>query len=557
MEQQKLVKQIIARQGELEDERKYFDDLAKEATELGYPRRSDYDDVQKTGQQRGEGVHADTAITSLNIWADGLYGHHVSPAIQWFQTQLGENWLNDVDEVREWLQECDEVMYPAYRKSNFYDSHILGTWLRDGGAIGTATMTCEEIEDRNLCCFQVLHPRSVWLQDDIYGSANLMHHKFKLTTRQVAEKFKNETAKLSEPLQFALKNNQRMTEKWEFIHAIYPNTEKIVGNIGASGMDYVSIYVQVVGEKLIRKRGLPLFPSILRLGKQDRPYGYGIIFDAIISVYIDNEMGATMLEAVQKSVNPAMWIPAEMKGMADLAPGGENYYRDISKEIKPIVEKINYPIGVDREERIQQRIKEYFSVDYFLMLQEAARNKTDLTATQVMEMQGEKAIVMGPQLGTISSALQQVHRNVFWIEYNAGRLPIAPAIVQEYSKGDINVNFIGPLPQAQKRLFKTQGITHSLASIAPIVQAQMSAGQPNTVLDKIDMDKAAEVLMESHGMPEKVMRKDEEVEAIRETRAQQLQAEQALEQAGQAADAVPKISKNVEPDSVLAALTGE
>jgi len=552
---QPLEKQIIARQGELESERQPFDELAKEATMLGYPRRSDWMDNEGTGQKREVEIHSDTAIGALNIWADGLYGHHVSPAIVWFATQLPEKWLNEMDEVREWLQECDEGLYPAYRKSNFYDSHILGTWLRDGGAIGTATLLPEEIIGEAITGFQVPHPRTIWLADDPYGRANLMHRRFKLTTRQIAAKFKNDLKKLSDPLQYDIENMKNMTKRWEFIQAIYPNVDQLTGNIGVAGMPYSSTYVQVDGEKLINQSGLPLFPPVLRLGKQDKPYGFGIIYDAIVSINTDNEMGATMLEAAQKSVDPAKMIPKDMQGNTDFAPGGENYYTDISKEIKVINEKINYPIGADREDRIQQRIRDHFHVDYFLMLMEAARNKTELTATQVMEMAGEKAIVMGPQLGTINSVLQQVHRHIFFIEYNAGRLPVAPAIVQDYSQGDINVNFVGPLPQAQKRLFKTQGITHGLASIVPIVQAQQMVGQPNTVIDKIDLDEAADVLMESHGMPEKVMRSDEEVEEIRAARAEQLQADQALEQAGQVADAVPKVSKKVEEGSVLDAVT--
>lgn len=553
---QPLEKQIIMRQGELEGERQPFDDLAKEATELGYPRRSDWTDTEKTGQKRPTTVYDDTAISGLNIWADGLYGHHVSPAILWFATQLPEKWLNEMDEVRAWLQECDEVLYPAYRKSNFYEGHILGTFLRDGGAIGTATLLPEEIIGEGIFGFQVPHPRTVWLADDPYGRANLMHRKFKITTRQVAAKFKDDIDKLSDPLQYDIKNQKNMTQRWEFIEAIYPNEDLLTGNIGIAGMPFSSTYVQVAGEKLVRQSGLPLFPPILRLGKQDKPYGYGIIYDAIISINTANEMGGTLLEAAQKSVDPAKMIPMEIKGREDLAPGGRNYYTDLSKEIKNIDEKINYPIAVDREDRIQQRIKDHFHVDYFLMLMEAARNKTELTATQVIEMAGEKAIVMGPQLGTINSVLQQNHRHVFWIEYNAGRLPVAPAIVQDYSQGDINVNFIGPLPQAQKRLFKTQGITHGLAAIVPIVQAQQAVGQTDTVIDKIDLDEAANVLMESHGMPEKVMRSEEDVGEIRAARAEQLQEEQALEQAAQVADAVPKVSGKIEKGSVLDAVTG-
>lgn len=553
-EEKPLEKQIVERQGVLEKGREEFDNLSKECTALSYPRRSDYEDTEKTGQKRAVDVYDGTAISALNIWADGLYGYHISPAIRWFATKLPERQLNEIDEVREWLQECDEELAFAYQRSNFYENSCLGIWLRDGGAIGTATMFANEIIDEEIVGFLVPHPRGIYLANDPYGRVNLLHHKFKLTTRQITEKFtKAEQAELNDPTKFDIEHKKNFAVEREFIHAIFPNDDRFIGALGNTNMPYLSVYVQVDGPKLIRKSGINIFPAVWRPAMpSNKPYGYGLVGDAIITIYTANQLADTMLGAAQLSVEKPKWIPQEMKGKTDFRPGGHNYYDDPLREIKAIDERINYPIGVDREERVQKQVRDNFKVDFFLMLAEAAKENRNLTATQVIEMQGEKAALMGPQLGTLNNVLQQIHRTVFEIEYTAGRLPIAPAIVQDYSEGRINVDFVGPLAQAQKRLFKTQGIRHSLESIGPLVEAQVAAQQPATVLDKIDMDKTAEELMESHGMPEKCMRSDEEVEDIRTARAQQEQAQRLIETAGAAADAVPKVSKKVEEGSVLA-----
>jgi len=70
-------------------------------------------------------------------------------------------------------------------------------------------------------------------------------------------------------------------------------------------------------------------------------------------------------------------------------------------------------------------------------------------------------------------------------------------------------------------------------------------------VDKVDFDFVAEEILEGYGMPQKGIRSDEDVAKIRAAKAQQMQQERQIMLTKELADAIPKLSKKVEPGSVL------
>lgn len=553
-----IEKQVIKRQGELEAVRKPFVDLWKECTRLGYPMRNDWEGTTQTGREKEVEIYDDTCKKALDLRADGIFGYHVSPAIKWFTSRMGSRELQDEEQVKKWLQECDEGMYYAYSRSNFYNTSCVGAWLRDGDGIGLAAMFAEEIIGEGKIGFIVPHPREIWVAEDKFGNPNLMHRKFKWTTTQVEEALEtNEIKKLSIALQFAIEHKEQITTKWEFVWAIWPNDKYIAGSMAQDRRKYITYLVQVDGTNLIRTGGLDIFPAVRRVKKPSNlPYGRGLIGEALVSINTSNQFCQTMMDAGELVVNPAWQIPKEMQGQFDRAPGGENYYTDPNRDIRPLNQNIKYPWGAEERKLFQEAVRENFRVDFFLALTKAAMEGRELTVPQVMEMQGEKAALMGQELGELNTDLDKIHDKVFDIEYRAGRLPPAPQIVLDYSDGQIDVDYIGPLAQAQKRLFKTEGIRHSLESLKPLVELQTLAQRPVTALDRLDEDETVQEIFDANGMPQKLMRSDEEVEEIQETRVQAQQAREAAEMATEAAKAAPGISKEVEEGSVLAEIAG-
>lgn len=569
-EEQPIEKQVIVRHAELKAVRDPFVDLWKDCTNVGYPARNDWEDTAGTGRHKEVEVYDDTCIKAVNLRADGIFGYHVSPAIRWFTQRMGSRELQDVDEVKEWLQECDEGMYYAYSRSNFYEDSCIGNFLRDGDAIGLATMFIEEIIGEGKIGFMVPHPREMFVAEDKYGRPVLMHRRFKWTALEIKDALdEKEIKKLSAGLQLDLQRNQRVTTKWEFVWAIWPNPNYIEGSIAKYRRKYITYLVQVDGTNLIRTDGLDRLPPVWRVKKPSNlPYGRGLIGDALVSIQTSNEMAKQMLDAGEYSINPAWTIPDELRGKFDRTPGGENYYKDIGREAKPLYSDIKYPFGAEERKQLQDAVKENFQLDFFMALSRAAMENTKLTATQVIEMMGEKAAMMGAQLGTLNTKLDEIHDGVFDIEMNAGRLPPPPQIVldammkeeRETGKirkaGKVDVDYVGPLAQAQKRLFKTEGIRQSLEALKPLVELQMAAGQPVTALDRLDEDETVQEIFEAHGMPQKLMHTDEEVDEIQQARAEAAQARELAELAAGAAEAVPNLQKKTEEGSPLAEIAG-
>jgi len=210
MPDESIEKQVIKRHGELEAVRKPFVDLWKECTALGYPARNDWKDTAQTGRDKDYEVYDDACIKAVNIRANGIYGHHVSPALKWFASRSPDKELQELDEIRLWLQECDEGMYYAYNRSNFYDASCIGSFLRDGDGIGLAAMFIEEIIGSGKIGFMVPHPREVWVAEDKFGTPNLMHRKFKWTTLQIKDALsESEIKKLSLGVQENIKEHKQ------------------------------------------------------------------------------------------------------------------------------------------------------------------------------------------------------------------------------------------------------------------------------------------------------------------------------------------------------------
>jgi hypothetical protein len=226
---------------------------------------------------------------------------------------------------------------------------------------------------------------------------------------------------------------------------------------------------------------------------------------------------------------------------------------------------IKYPFGAEERREFRQAVMDNFQVDYFVALSRAAQENANLREIHVMEIKGEKVALMGAGLGTLNSVLDKINEHVFDIEMKAGRLPEPPQILldkmfeeqqpgKQGKAGVIDIDYIGPLAQEQKRMFKTEGIRYGLEAVRPIVELQRVAGVPVTALDRLKVEDTVEEIFDANGMPQKLMNSDEEVEAIQMARAQDIREQKMAEWGIEAAKAVPGLGKKTEEGSPLEAI---
>lgn len=248
-----------------------------------------------------------------------------------------------------------------------------------------------------------------------------------------------------------------------------------------------------------------------------------------------------------------MIVPEELEGSDFILPGYHIYTTRRDQKIEPVPLGANYPITVDNEDRIEQAIDAHFNVPIYQMLQQLeAKNKT---ATEVIEIAGERVALLGPTVGRYElDVLQPAVRRSFNLLRRAGLLPPPPrAVMDAIEQGEVlKIEFVGRLSQIQKRYYKTDGIGQVFGYIGAIREVNPDA------LDNIDFDALTRESLENAGAPASVIREKEDVAKIRENRIQQqqeiLQKQEQMATAERLATNADKLGKRPENGSPLEAM---
>ena len=134
----------------------------------------------------------------------------------------------------------------------------------------------------------------------------------------------------------------------------------------------------------------------------------------------------------------------------------------------------------------------------------------------------------------------------------AGRLPTPPQIVidlieqnRAFGKPEprIDIQFTGPLAQAQQLLFSMQPVKNTLNDLA-----QASVIYPN-VLKRINDVALSNAIVDANNTPAGIVNSDEEVQEMIEAEQMQLAQQQMMEMAQQVPGAYKDLNETVQPDS--------
>jgi hypothetical protein len=530
---------------------------------VNHGRRLIVDNSYNKGQKTGMDVYDGTALSALNLLTDGVCGYSVSKSYRWFNYTLPgylnfprtsgmRAWsgkrMDEYPEVRQWLEDDEEVMYSAFIRSNFYDA--VPEMVRDAASIGTTTPIIEEDMSKGRVIFTVPHFRELYIAEDRYGQVDTRYRVYKLTLRQMADKFGVDVMKKADPSFEQSFEKDPHAEK-EVIHAIYPRSDFDLSIVNALNKPVASMWVLTSPLKVLLESGYDESPIMSWRWRKnsDEIYGRSPAWDSYVEIMKANQQEKTNLIAGHKMVEPPMMAPEDLRGKINNTPRGWTFMdRSLMDKAypRPLMTNIQLPFGIDQQERSDKVIREFFHVDFFLMLWQASQNKVELTATQVVEMAGEKAAILGTRIGRMETELcNPIHDRVFAIETRAKRIPTPPQILLDTGGGHIEIDYLGPLAQAQKRIFKSQTIRAGLQMVTEVSQTYPEAAM---VIDPI---KTLRDLLDSQGFPQKDFRTDDEINKILELKHQQQDQEKALAQAAEIAKGASRLTKEVQPGSPI------
>lgn len=544
-EQRKLRQSIGRRLERLESERKrgwesHWRDLAANFM----PRRARFLDA---GEWTNDGrvknhLQDDVGVLALRTLASGMQSGLTSPARPWFNLTLQDaDLVTNNKAVKEWLHTCYERMVAAFARSNFYDQiHML---YRELGVFGTGVMLVEEDHENSIRC-RTLTAGEYALDVNSSFRVDTLYRRVRMTPRQVAQAWPDTCPE-------RIKNMaERDNYEWlTILHAIEPNSERRPGSKRGDERPYRSIFCLIEGgTEILEDSGYFEFPALCPRWDTTASdiYGSSPAMDALADCRMLQKISEDGRIALEKEVNPPLLVVQGGLGSdVDTSPGALTQVPSLAQgapSIQPLYQvKANLAALEQTKQQLKTQIREMFFNDLFLMITQVNQQ---MTATEVNARNSEKMLLLGPVLDRLRSELfQPLIERVFGILSRSGIMPPPPVEdVPELAGQEIKIEFISILAMAQKQA-GIDSINQTVAFIGNIMQLSPDA------IDKLNVDEAIDQVADMQGVPPKLIRSDDEVSAIRQERALQMQQQQQLEAAQQSmnlAGAGAKVAKEAQ-----------
>ena len=478
-----------------------------------------------------------TATYALQVANAGLMSGLMSASRPWFKVGPG---IRDfpLDKAGQlWYEEIEDRVYTVMAESNFYDT--AAQMFRDIISFGTAPMLIyEDAEDVIRCYGPVVGEYYLFVGPKF--RAESFYRQYVLSVSQLVEEFGLDACPPDVQRLWQAKGSS-LEREIIVAHAIEPNFEiqkpgdaKPYGRIKG---DYAfrEVYWKwgASTPRPLSMRGFKEQPFIAprwQVNGSD-PYGSDcpgmVALGDIMQLQQETRRKAELLEKV---VRPPLNGPIELKNQpSSILPGHITYTSDPSKGLTPVfkVDPQGLP-GISTDiQLIQQRIKQGFFNDLFLMLATATK---DMTAYEVAQRQQEKLQVLGPVIERFQNeGAAPAIRRILAILARKKMLPPMPRSLLGIP---MKIEYVSLLALAQKAV-----ATAGIERLAQVTINLARSGRPE-VMDKIDWDVMIDDYADHLAVSHKMLHDAEELKKLRDQRAKEMAQAQAQQTAQQTVPAL-------------------
>lgn len=562
--------QLDILEGQLKLERTSFRPSWRDLSDYILPRRSRFyiTDVNQ-GERKNEKIIDSTATMAVRTLSSGMMTGVTSPARQWFQLSTGQEALDEDPEVKAFLSTVTNTMRSVFLKSNLYNK--LPTLYADLGTFSTGAIYVEEDMDDviNVTSFPI---GSYYVSNDKKGRVRTFLREFQMSVRQIVEKFvmkspgEEDWDVVSQAVrdQYDKGNFETMID---ITHVIQPNPRYKPGSPLAKYKKYESLYYEKgLGsnninkdhtspkhDKFLSESGYDYFPVLVVRWEVAGEDTYGTNGPGMIAIGDVKQLQLQekrIAQALEQKVRPSMIGPTSLKNQkASILPGDITYLdeREGQRGFRRLFE-VDFDVREleGKQEQIRQRISRAFYEDLFLMLANSTRRQ--ITATEIEERHEEKLLALGPVLERINQdLLDPLIEITFEIMAKQDLLPDVPEVLQGV---DYKIEYISVMAQAQK-LAGIGNIERGLGFVAQAAQVNPE------VIQKVNYDEMIEQYFDYAGIDNKLLKTNEEMEALRAQQAQQQAAAQEMAMAQEMANSAKTLSETkMDEDTALRELLG-
>lgn len=531
-------KEITKRFDALWQLRKSLDEVLQDIQHYVVPYRGEFFmDLTSEHQQRFKRreIYDGTAPNAANLLASQMQGTMTSASHRWFGLRFRNDDLNHDTEAKQWLEECEERVWQALIDSDFF-TEAAEVYL-DLVSFGTSVIMMEEEGEGVVWSgldFTALPMMDTYFEMDSRGRPTAIFRNIRYTTENILRRFPDIDEK-------ELKLDKSATDveaRHKVIFAVYYREPDEIGadsGVGTGGL--IPPEQRPVGYKYVLKSsgtvleegGYYQFPAmVVRWQKvAGSRWGYAPAMICISDVKQLNEVVAHTSEARAKAIDPPyVTTQRGVIGDLDLESGGLTLVTDMD-QLAPLLPASDFSQAIEERLRLQQSIRQAFYLDW-LDLKESPQ----MTATEVHARRENQRRLMGPVVGRIQSDfLEPLIINTFEILGRNNQLPPQPEVTVG---SEMDIEYTGELARAQKAEV-AMGIQSWLGAIL-----EMGQMKPN-VMDIPNWDQAIKDLGLQRGVPASLILTDDQIEELRQARAEQEKLRQQIEMqraAGEAGEAI-------------------
>lgn len=454
-----------------------------------------------------------TGTDSARTLASGIMGGVTPANSRWFGMEVDDA----TEDERQWLDDGADTIWQNIHAANFdaagYESCL------DIVAAGWFVLFVDiDREKGGGYAFEQWPIAECYIastrQD---GRSDTIFREYCLSAIQAVEYFTALGGKVSDKLQ--RKAGRKPHESVKLLRVIRPRKGAKPGARMSHNLPFMCVDIELEGRHTILEQGFHEFPCAIPRWTTipGSAYAMGPAFDALPDMLELNDL-VRMEKAAGDLALAGMWI-AEDDGVLNpktvkVGPRKIIVANSVDS-MKPLNTGGDFNIGFTLKASLQSQIRKTFMAD-----QLQPQDGPQMTATEVHVRVGLIRQLLGPVYGRMQSEyLQPLIERCFGLAFRAGALGVPPPSLRGRQ---FQIRYISPMARAQR-----------LEDVVAMDRLENGILQKReavpTLMDIYDWEEADRLRSQYLGVPAKLMRSQDDIDAIRQAR-EEAQAEQQQQQ---------------------------
>lgn len=547
----------------------------RQLTDYIMPERGRFLSTDHNATKDTSKILNNTPTRMARVNAAGLMSGCTPRIRPWFNLTLPDPDLAKWGRVKQYLFDYNLRMRQVFDLAGLYRALAMGVYP-DLAVYGLGTCLMEE-DPTKVMRFIPLAMGSYALAQDAKGQINCLMYEEPWTVGELVNGFGWENVSGSVKTAW---NAGWLEQYVNVLRVIMPNEEFVPGALGPRGAKWGSVYMEIGGLNsssgaLAQPSTDPTIGFLEEKGYQECPilcfrwattardvYPTGPGHDALPDARQLMQLESRKLLMISKGGNPGLLIPEAMRvSRLSTLPGDPIYLPSGVKadDIKPsqTVDPAWMPHLRVEISAVEQRVAAAFFADLMRRLIDKPEQsgKQPVTAEEIVETKQEIMLQLGPVLeNTFESLSNLIDRGAACME----RRRLAPVPPPEIQGMDMKVEFISILAQAQKLLY-TSGKERFVAFSGQLAQLMAAHGNegPARVVDNINADTLQRGYADDIGLIPNGLNDEEEVQRMRQLRAQAAQEQEQKQAMLEASEAAKNLGKTpLGEDNLLSRVVG-